>query len=69
MYDQGMEEREMSIRDVRQKLAQVVSDAAARGVVTHLTSHGRRMGVVIKSTQADSRCRPLSLSDPEMETS
>ena len=65
MYHLYMEEREMSIRDVRQNLAQVISDAVARGVVTHLTSYGRRTGAVIRSAQADSRRRPLSLSDAE----
>ncbi|WP_289009378.1 type II toxin-antitoxin system prevent-host-death family antitoxin [uncultured Thermomonospora sp.] len=39
--------QELSTRDVRANLAQVINDAAARGVVTFITSRGRRIAAVV----------------------
>lgn len=58
----------MSVRDVRQNLAQIVNDAAVRGITTYLTIRGRRAGAKIMPDQVDPRCRPLSLSDAEEES-
>ena len=55
----------MSVRDVRQNLAQIVNDAAVKGITTHLTNRGRRVGVRIQPDRPTPRCRPLSLSDAE----
>lgn len=40
-------EPELSVRELRAKLADVLNDASAHGQVTHVTSRGRRIAVVI----------------------
>lgn len=40
-------ESELSVRELRAKLADVLNDAAVYGQVTHVTSRGRRMAVVV----------------------
>lgn len=63
VYHWLVPEREMSIREVRQNLARVVEDAVVRGIVTHLTSHGRRVGAEIGPSEgvAIRRRRPPTL--------
>jgi prevent-host-death family protein len=38
---------EMSVRDLRAKLADVLNDAAVRGKITYVTSRGRRVAAVV----------------------
>jgi prevent-host-death family protein len=45
---------EMSVRDLRAKLADVLNDAAVRGRITYITSRGRRVAAVV----------PLSIAEP-----
>lgn len=40
-------ETELSVREVRAKLADVLNDSAVYGQITHVTSRGRRVGAVI----------------------
>lgn len=39
--------QDLSTRDVRTKLADVINDAAAYGTVTFITSRGRRIAAVV----------------------
>ncbi|WP_433520087.1 type II toxin-antitoxin system prevent-host-death family antitoxin (plasmid) [Nonomuraea sp. CA-143628] len=39
--------QDLSTREVRAKLADVINDAAAHGTVTFITSHGRRIAAVV----------------------
>ncbi|MFI6883404.1 type II toxin-antitoxin system prevent-host-death family antitoxin [Streptosporangium canum] len=41
------EAQELSTRDVRAKLAEVVNQAATQGTVTFITSRGRRIAAVV----------------------
>jgi prevent-host-death family protein len=45
--------QEMSTRDVRAKLADVINDAAAYGTITYVTSHGRRIAAVVSVADAE----------------
>lgn len=38
---------EMSVRDLRARLADVLNDAAVRGRITYITSRGRRVAAVV----------------------
>lgn len=40
-------ESDLSVRELRAKLADVLNDASSYGQVTHVTSRGRRVGVVV----------------------
>lgn len=39
--------QEMSTREVRASLADVINDAAVRGQITYITSRGRRIAAVV----------------------
>lgn len=39
--------REFSTREVRANLAQVINDAAAYGLITYVTSRGRRIAAIV----------------------
>lgn len=45
--------QEMSTRDVRAKLADVINDAAAYGTITYVTSRGRRIAAVVSVSDAE----------------
>lgn len=38
---------ELSVRDLRARLADVLNDAAVRGKITYVTSRGRRIAAVV----------------------
>lgn len=40
-------EIDLSVRELRAKLADVLNDAAVYGRITHVTSRGRRMAVLV----------------------
>lgn len=42
-------ETELSVRELRAKLADVITDASVYGQITHVTNRGRRAGAVIVS--------------------
>lgn len=41
------DENEKGIRELRAALSDVVNDAAIRGKITYVTSHGRRMAAIV----------------------
>jgi len=45
--------REMSTREVRASLADVVNQAATRGQITYITSRGRRIAAVVPIAVAE----------------
>lgn len=45
--------QELSTRDVRAKLADVINDAAAYGTITYVTSRGRRIAAVVPVADAE----------------
>ena len=44
--------QDLSTREVRAKLADVINDAAAHGTITYVTSHGRRIAAVVSVADA-----------------
>jgi|GEM_PF-5331245 prevent-host-death family protein len=57
--------QELSTRDVRAKLADVINDAAAYGTITYVMSRGRRIAAVVPVADAEAieRQRPEPSSD------
>lgn len=45
--------QELSTRDVRTQLADVINDAATRGTITYITSRGRRIAAVVSVGDAE----------------
>lgn len=43
-----------SVADARQNFADVLNDASARGLITYVTSRGRRVAAVVPAWIADS---------------
>lgn len=43
----GSTESDLSVRELRAKLADVLNEAAVYGQITHVNSRGRRVGVVV----------------------
>lgn len=39
--------KEVSVRELRASAADVLNDAAARGVITYITNRGRRIAAVV----------------------
>ena len=50
--------QDLSTREVRAKLADVINDAAAHGTVTFITSHGRRVAAVVPVAIAEAAADP-----------
>lgn len=44
---------EKGIRELRAALSEVVNDAAVRGRITYITSHGRRVAAVVPVLEAE----------------
>lgn len=47
------EAQELSTRDVRASLAEVINQAAVHGRITYITSRGRRIAAVVPVAVAD----------------
>lgn len=45
--------QELSTRDVRIKLADVVNEVATRGTITYITNRGRRIAAVVSVADAE----------------
>lgn len=48
-----MQEREISVRDFRQKLAEMLNDAGVRDQIIYITSRGRRVAALVPVPVAD----------------
>lgn len=44
---------EKGIRELRAALSEAVNDAAVRGRITYITSHGRRLAAIVSVTEAE----------------
>jgi prevent-host-death family protein len=44
---------EKGIRELRSTLSEVVNDAAVRGRITYVTSHGRRVAAIVPVPEAE----------------
>ncbi|MEU6725559.1 type II toxin-antitoxin system prevent-host-death family antitoxin [Nonomuraea wenchangensis] len=50
--------QDLSTREVRANLAEVINEAAAHGTVTFITSHGRRVAAVVPVGVAEAVVEP-----------
>ncbi|WP_157254809.1 type II toxin-antitoxin system prevent-host-death family antitoxin [Nonomuraea typhae] len=55
---EGREPNEMSVRDLRSELADVLNDAAVYGRITYVTNRGRRIAAVVPVPIADQAIEP-----------
>ncbi|MFD1546941.1 type II toxin-antitoxin system prevent-host-death family antitoxin [Nonomuraea guangzhouensis] len=55
--------QDLSTREVRAKLADVINDAAAYGTVTFITSRGRRIAAVVPVAVGEAAIEPADPSD------
>lgn len=44
---------EMGIRELRASLSDAVTDAAVRGRITYITSHGKRLAAIVSVPEAE----------------
>jgi antitoxin (DNA-binding transcriptional repressor) of toxin-antitoxin stability system len=44
---------EKGIRELRSALSEAVNDAAVRGRITYITSHGRRLAAIVAVSEAE----------------
>ena len=44
---------EKGIRELRSSLSEAVNDAAVRGRITYITSHGRRLAAIVSVSEAE----------------
>lgn len=44
---------EKGIRELRSALSEAVNDAAVRGRITYITSHGRRLAAIVSVSEAE----------------
>ena len=49
----GCESHELSVRETRLRLADVVNDAAVRGRITYIMNRGRRVAAIVPVTVAE----------------